>query len=57
MALGYLSLVQNINPEAVQSFRSSALKVLGLGSLYFVVLLPAGVAGLRGPREGPKERR
>ena len=49
MGLNYLSLVPSINPEALPTFKSSALKVLTLGALYVVVLFPAGVLGLRGP--------
>ena len=49
MGLNYLTLVPNINPEALPTFKSSSLKVLALGGLYVVVLLPAGVFGLRSP--------
>ena len=51
MGLNYLSLVPDVNPEALPTFKSSALKVLTLGALYAVILVPAGMVGLRGPRE------
>ncbi len=46
----YLSLVRGVNPEAMVMFKSTALKSGVLSVLYALVLLPAGISGLRRAR-------
>jgi hypothetical protein len=48
----YLALAKMVTePEAYAMLRSVAIKALGLSSLYVAVLIPAGIWGMRRPRQ------
>lgn len=46
----YVALSGAIDPGGIAPFRSSAIKTGALSALYALVLLPAGVIGLRRPK-------
>jgi hypothetical protein len=45
----YFGLAKTVSPEAKMVFRATVAKALGLAALDFLVLVPAGILGLRRP--------
>jgi len=50
LLLDYLALSGSVNPEGIAVFRSTVAKAGTLALLYFVILVPVGIMGLRRPK-------